>query len=70
MDSRNTPLYRFSKVVYFILGIPFWLGLFFGIYLWITEEFVLPIFIGLLIYLILVGGLKYLAKYIILGPNK
>jgi hypothetical protein len=66
-DSKNTPLYRIFKVVYFILGIPFWVGLIFWVYILVTEEFHLELFTALLIYLIIIAGLKSLARYILLG---
>ena len=69
-DTKNTPLYRSFKVIYFILGIPFWVGLIFSIYIWITDGFHYEFFLALLGYLVLIGGLKFLAKYILLGSQK
>lgn len=67
MDTKNTPLYRFFKVVYFLLGIPFWVGLIFWIYISITENVHLEILFLLFVYLIIIVGLRALAKYILTG---
>jgi len=70
MNKKDTPLYRLFKVIYFILGIPFWGGLILFIYTCIVDSFYYEFLLTLIGYLAIVGGLKFLVKYIMLGSEK
>ena len=70
MNKKDTPLYRLFKVIYFMLGIPVWIGVIFFIYTSFVDGLSYEFLLILIIYLVIIGGLKFLVKYIMLGSEK